>query len=792
MAPHFYKFKDRKEDIMKRIEKKLLSVLVAGAMIINVGVPSQSVAAAGKLKLSAKSVTVQVGKSKKVTVKNAPKKAKVVWSSKNTKIAKVNQKGKITAVKAGNTKVIAKVSYVVSKKKTTKKLQVAVKVKKNVPNTATTEPTGVPTTAASGGAVTTAPGSSNQPTATDAPVITSNAPLGGASDTPATAEPEKSTGPAKLVIPECDFSDPSEGVEDVETVDNSEINGDVSNYVEKSRRTESNVVTHDSGMMRKNLNNTDLIKFMGQGWNLANTLESCGIVGGKSPNDFEQGWGNIVTNQGIISGLKEGGFNSVRVPVAWSNMVSDDGEYTINSAYLKRVEEVINYCLNKEMYVIINIHYDGDWWGQFGDPDQSVRDEAWKRFESYWQQIAERYKGYSDRLIFESANEELGDRLNDDWVNAKTGAGNYTGILTEDECYKVVNAINQKFVEIVRKTGGNNLYRQLLIAGYNTDIDMTTNKRFLMPVDTVKTNGTSKLNVSVHYYTPSAYCISEDKTNEIWYTDSWGTDDDINQMRTYFEKMTRFTKEGYSVIIGEYGPQLMSKKGVPEFIKQVMIFGEEYGYCPMIWNTAMYNRSDCLFEYEDIAEVYEEITGVKMPLEEGPDRTGTIGVSLVNEEEVEFVASWEGKWTRTNNTGVQTTVDADGNTVYETNPDGSYIPVDGEVGQFSTTSCSDGIEMVSNAFWWQLFVNYDWSSLNEPCIRITMANDAISQGAAFQLGYTTIADGGSYTLVDYDNSEYGSKVFTLKMNKLAVKPWVVLSSSSPGATITKIEIFDKK
>lgn len=75
------------------------------------------------------------------------------------------------------------------------------------------------------------------------------------------------------------------------------------------------------------------------------------------------------------------------------------------------------------MYVIINDHWDNQWWGQFGActkdaegnkvVDEETRKNAWVRYERYWTQIAERFKGYSDHLIFEGANEELGDRLND-------------------------------------------------------------------------------------------------------------------------------------------------------------------------------------------------------------------------------------------------------------------------------------------------------------------------------------------------------------------------------------------
>lgn len=85
-----------------------------------------------------------------------------------------------------------------------------------------------------------------------------------------------------------------------------------------------------------------------------------------------------------------------------------------------------------------------------------------------WTQIANRFNEYSDHLIFEAANEELGERLNstDDYA----GSGYFTNT---DDLYKQVTVINQAFVDTVRGTGGNNASRFLLIAGYDTDIAKT-------------------------------------------------------------------------------------------------------------------------------------------------------------------------------------------------------------------------------------------------------------------------------------------------------------------------------
>ena len=194
----------------------------------------------------------------------------------------------------------------------------------------------------------------------------------------------------------------------------------------------------------------------------------------------------------MIQSMKDAGFDTLRIPVAWTNAMDfENGDYTIGEHYLDRVEEIINYALDAGMYVIVNDHWDGGWWGKFGSATQEIRDAAMEMYISMWTQIAERYKDYPEQLIFESANEELGDRLNDKDLCPDSGT------LSKNECYEMTNKINQTFVDTIRSTGGNNKDRFLLIAGYNTDIVHTCDDRFVMPTDTAK----NKLLISVHYYT---------------------------------------------------------------------------------------------------------------------------------------------------------------------------------------------------------------------------------------------------------------------------------------------------
>ena len=360
------------------------------------------------------------------------------------------------------------------------------------------------------------------------------------------------------------------------------------------------IETMDNGYMRKDLSASELTVLMGNGINLGNTMEAYGRIslGTEAPvSSYETLWSQPVTTQEMITGMKNAGFDTLRIPVAWTNAMDyESGDYTIREDYLNRVEEIINYALNENMYVVINDHWDGSWWGMFGSASEETRQKAWDLYTSMWTQIAERYKEYSDYLIFESANEELGNRLNDTDVAADSGT------LSADECYKMTLKINQKFVDIVRGTGGNNESRFLLIAGYNTDVDMTTDDRYIMPTDPA--NEVNKLILSVHYYTPWGYCGNESLS-------LWGTKRNYGEMNSLLESLTKFTDQGYGVIIGEYGVLVKSdgtlKKNAALYYKNFLDNCDLYNFCPLLWDcNNLYNRQDCKIIDDEIAALYKE------------------------------------------------------------------------------------------------------------------------------------------------------------------------------------------
>ncbi len=368
--------------------------------------------------------------------------------------------------------------------------------------------------------------------------------------------------------------------------------GDVS-----TSQTESVVsgTTENNASEGNTMTALEVSRLMGNGINLGNTMEAYAhqsYVSGGDPTYFETTWGQPITTPEMIQGMKDAGFDSLRVPVAWTNgMNFESGDYTIDSRLMDRVQQIVDYALDADMYVIINDHWDGGWWGMFGAADEATREKAMEMYKAMWTQIAEHFKDYSYKLIFEAANEELGDRLNDKDITGSKGT------LTQDECYEKAYEINDEFVKLIRSTGGNNEDRFLLLAGYNTDITMTCDERFKMPEDTAE----DKLLLSVHYYTPWDYC-GTDGVNQ------WGSPDDYEEQNRLFKMMSKYTEQGYGIVIGEYAV-MMSNGGIKpdtaKFYENLLNNCDLYNFVPMLWDCSnFFKRRSLQTTDEDVAALF--------------------------------------------------------------------------------------------------------------------------------------------------------------------------------------------
>lgn len=334
----------------------------------------------------------------------------------------------------------------------------------------------------------------------------------------------------------------------------------------------------------RDMTTAEIVRDMGLGINLGNTLEACGswISSSNGVSGYETAWGSPIITEDMIKGYADCGFGVLRIPVAWSNLMGED--YTISPDYMARVKEITDWTINSGMYAIVNIHYDNGWWKNFPDD----KDECMKKYTRVWEQITEAFKDYSDKLMFESLNEEGGwDSLWNRYSGSTDGKAESFGLLNE---------INQKFVDIVRSSGGNNPLRHLLIAGYNTDIDLTCDELFVMPSDTA-----NRCAVSVHYYTPSTFCILEKDASWGKAQSEWGSEEDVELLTHYMDMLKEnFADKGIPVIIGEYGVSTGNK--TPETIRLFLSSVAKEAYkrelCPVLWDITgvFYDRNQCTFK----------------------------------------------------------------------------------------------------------------------------------------------------------------------------------------------------
>ncbi len=338
-----------------------------------------------------------------------------------------------------------------------------------------------------------------------------------------------------------------------------------------------------STVMRE-MTTMELVKDMGIGINLGNTLEACGnwISKDNGVSGYETAWGSPIITEPMIKGYKDAGFGVLRVPVAWSNLMLED--YVINPDYIARTKQIVNWALDCGLYVVMNIHWDNGWFSDFGVDEK--RDEAFRKYEKIWTQLAEEFKNYSDYLMFESLNEEGG------WESLWN---RYSNQGDKAKSYGILNDMNQRFVNIVRKSGGNNEKRHLLIAGYNTDIDLTCDEMFRMPEDEI-----NRMAVSVHYYTPSTFAILEKDASWGKAKTTWGNKKDVAELEKYMDMLkTTFYDKGVPVIIGEYGCAQKNKTAemVNLYLTSVCKAAYERGLCPVLWDVtdAHYNREKAEF-----------------------------------------------------------------------------------------------------------------------------------------------------------------------------------------------------
>lgn len=281
------------------------------------------------------------------------------------------------------------------------------------------------------------------------------------------------------------------------------------------------------------LTSQELVSSIRVGWNLGNALEACrGDLDGDGKLDAAEAdvvdelfWGNPAVTRDLFKALVDSGVNAVRLPVTWRNHIDENG--TIDVLWLNRIQQIVDFAYSVGLYIVINMQHDGAEDELFGAWLRGAQDDANKTTALYtavWAQIADRFKNYNERLIFESMNDVEFARLD------------------EDSAYALLNSLNQSFVDAVRASGGNNAERHLMIAGYGKDISKTCDERFHMPNDPA-----ARCILSVNYYTPWEFCTSDLESE-------WGTRNEEREMDSLISVLKEtYTDRGTAVVIAEYG-----------------------------------------------------------------------------------------------------------------------------------------------------------------------------------------------------------------------------------------------
>jgi len=271
----------------------------------------------------------------------------------------------------------------------------------------------------------------------------------------------------------------------------------------------------DNGEMR-NMSSIEIVSEMKAGWNLGNSLDAEGPV--------ETFWGNPVTTKAIIDEIYSRGFTTVRVPVTWRFHQGLGPNYIVEEAWLDRVEEVVNYVRANDMYVIINVHHDDTWI----IPTYENGDEVKNRLNKLWTQIANKFKNYSDYVIFETLNEPRYEDTPQEWTGGTA------------EGRDMVNQYHKASLDAIRATGGNNSSRHIMISTYAASTLPHAMNDLIVPNNDVNTI------ISLHSYFPFPFTIGGTDSN-------WGTDSDKAQLDLEMNKIkTKFIDNGKAVVMGEW------------------------------------------------------------------------------------------------------------------------------------------------------------------------------------------------------------------------------------------------
>ena len=334
----------------------------------------------------------------------------------------------------------------------------------------------------------------------------------------------------------------------------------------------------------------DIINNMGIGWNLGNAFDTFNESKKlENPDDQILSSNNIPPTKDMIKLIKKAGFKTIRFPVTWMNYMDDNGN--VNSKWMSRVKEVVNWIIDSNMYCILNVHHDGGS-GNWLSEGLTAKD----KYIYLWNQIATEFKIYDEHLIFESMNQF---DFEDNYEN------------------NTIFILSQAFVDTIRNSEGYNKVRLLLISDAQADLELICSPDYKMPIDPI-----NKIAISIHYYAPTQFTLERDDNPWTWVDDvgiihevkpmtTWGIESDYNDMISNFETIKKFfIDKGIPVVLSEVSVLTEQKKeieSIREYLFALFSLSSDYGIVSCLWDTSNNMTAEFNFYDRKSNKWYDEI-----------------------------------------------------------------------------------------------------------------------------------------------------------------------------------------
>ena len=315
-----------------------------------------------------------------------------------------------------------------------------------------------------------------------------------------------------------------------------------------------------------------------------------------------------------------------------------------------------------------------------------------------------------------------------------------------------------------------------------------------MPKDTDE-NGTSKLSVSVHYYTPWGFC--GDGGNGVY------TQADKEATEGFLSEMDKFYDAGYGIIMGEFSVCNPKQEGVAHWLNDTMTIAAKHHILPVLWETNQYMDKDkCKMRYNDIAVLYNTITGSNGDTSSKINTNGTttdgsepVYLDTTDVSNLTAGFSWTGKWYKNDGSNCV------GDERYTVEGGGTEIK-QGSVEKFVFDSKSnssidgDTTEIGFNDWGYQAFLKIDLSKYEKPVIAFTYSelSDTEEYVGSLTLGTSDKVGGSGKNTLDLKYEEHHGKGIILNdtlLSELEKDPYLYITFSDKP-TVTGITVYEGK